>query len=93
MDDPFVTPLVRRLAAQHGVPLASVKGSGQGGRIRTQDVLAAAGKTAGRPPAQPMTAAAVRSSASYQSAWGKPSDPGFEAVRASAAYRNWPAPD
>ena len=38
----YVTPLVRRLAAEHGVDLASVNGTGVGGRIRKQDVVAAA---------------------------------------------------
>jgi 2-oxoglutarate dehydrogenase E2 component (dihydrolipoamide succinyltransferase) len=37
-----VTPLVRRLAAEQGVDLGSVTGTGVGGRIRKQDVLAAA---------------------------------------------------
>ncbi len=38
----YVTPLVRKLAREKGVDLASVKGTGVGGRIRKQDVLAAA---------------------------------------------------
>jgi pyruvate dehydrogenase E2 component (dihydrolipoamide acetyltransferase) len=38
----YVTPLVRRLAAEHGVDLSTVKGTGVGGRIRKQDVQAAA---------------------------------------------------
>ncbi|GAB3862876.1 hypothetical protein GCM10028801_29300 [Nocardioides maradonensis] len=38
----YVTPLVRKLANQHGVDLATVTGSGVGGRIRKQDVIAAA---------------------------------------------------
>ncbi|GGO79779.1 2-oxoglutarate dehydrogenase, E2 component, dihydrolipoamide succinyltransferase [Wenjunlia tyrosinilytica] len=38
----YVTPLVRKLASEHGVDLSSVKGSGVGGRVRKQDVLAAA---------------------------------------------------
>jgi 2-oxoglutarate dehydrogenase E2 component (dihydrolipoamide succinyltransferase) len=38
----YVTPLVRKLAADHGIDLASVTGTGIGGRIRKQDVLAAA---------------------------------------------------
>ena len=38
----YVTPLVRKLAAQHGVELAGLTGTGVGGRIRKQDVLAAA---------------------------------------------------
>ena len=39
---PYVTPLVRKLAQENGVDLDSVKGTGIGGRIRKQDVLAAA---------------------------------------------------
>ena len=38
----YVTPLVRKLAAQHDVDLSGVEGTGVGGRIRKQDVLAAA---------------------------------------------------
>ena len=37
-----MTPLVRKLAAEHGVDLAGVQGTGVGGRIRKQDVLDAA---------------------------------------------------
>lgn len=50
---PYVTPLVRKLAAENGVDLSRVKGTGVGGRIRKQDVLAAA------QPAQPAAAAAA----------------------------------
>ncbi|QNQ90591.1 2-oxoglutarate dehydrogenase, E2 component, dihydrolipoamide succinyltransferase [Corynebacterium poyangense] len=39
---PYVTPLVRKLADKHGVDLTTIKGTGVGGRIRKQDVLAAA---------------------------------------------------
>jgi 2-oxoglutarate dehydrogenase E2 component (dihydrolipoamide succinyltransferase) len=46
----YVTPLVRKLAAEHGVDLAEVKGTGVGGRIRKQDVLEAAREA---PAAQP----------------------------------------
>jgi 2-oxoglutarate dehydrogenase E2 component (dihydrolipoamide succinyltransferase) len=62
-DGPYVTPLVRKLAAEHGIDLATVTGTGVGGRIRKQDVLDAAtiqrGGGAGAPapaqvqPAQP----------------------------------------
>jgi 2-oxoglutarate dehydrogenase E2 component (dihydrolipoamide succinyltransferase) len=44
----YVTPLVRRLAAEHGVELSSVHGTGVGGRIRKQDVIDAARSTGGR---------------------------------------------
>ena len=45
---PYVTPLVRKLADKHGVDLNSVEGTGVGGRIRKQDVMAAVeGESAG----------------------------------------------
>ena len=45
--DTYVTPIVRKLAKQHGVDLAAVTGTGVGGRIRKQDVLDAAEKAPG----------------------------------------------
>jgi pyruvate dehydrogenase E2 component (dihydrolipoamide acetyltransferase) len=39
---PYVTPLVRKLAAEHAVDLEAVTGTGVGGRIRKQDVIEAA---------------------------------------------------
>ncbi|HJF11760.1 2-oxoglutarate dehydrogenase, E2 component, dihydrolipoamide succinyltransferase, partial [Corynebacterium falsenii] len=39
---PYVTPLVRKLADKHNVDLSTIEGTGVGGRIRKQDVLAAA---------------------------------------------------
>ena len=36
---PYVTPLVRKLAAEHAVNLETVTGTGVGGRIRKQDVI------------------------------------------------------
>ncbi len=47
-EGPYITPLVRKLAIEHGVDLGSVEGSGVGGRIRKQDVVEAA--RAMRPP-------------------------------------------
>ncbi|HEY5389365.1 MAG TPA: dihydrolipoamide acetyltransferase family protein [Solirubrobacteraceae bacterium] len=48
---PRHSPLVQRLAAELGVDLDSVAGSGEGGRVRREDVLAAAsGSELYRPP-------------------------------------------
>ena len=56
---PYVTPLVRKLAAEHGVDLSSVTGTGVGGRIRKLDVLAAAEEAAkAAPEPEPAPAAA-----------------------------------
>lgn len=40
----YVTPLVKRLAEELGVDLVTVRGTGMGGRIRQQDVRAAASR-------------------------------------------------
>ncbi|WNZ12221.1 2-oxoglutarate dehydrogenase, E2 component, dihydrolipoamide succinyltransferase [Streptomyces sp. 11x1] len=53
----YVTPLVRKLAAENGVDLGSVKGTGVGGRIRKQDVITAA--EAAKAAAAPAPAAAA----------------------------------
>ncbi len=44
--DAYVTPIVRKLAAELGVNLSTLQGSGVGGRIRKEDVQAAARPTA-----------------------------------------------
>ena len=41
-EDAYVTPIVRKFASENGVDLSKVKGTGIGGRIRKEDVLAAA---------------------------------------------------
>jgi pyruvate dehydrogenase E2 component (dihydrolipoamide acetyltransferase) len=55
-EGPYITPLVRKLAAEHGVNLAAVAGTGVGGRIRKQDVLEAARVLREQPAAQPAAA-------------------------------------
>ncbi|OKJ76627.1 2-oxoglutarate dehydrogenase, E2 component, dihydrolipoamide succinyltransferase [Streptomyces sp. CB02460] len=61
-DGAYVTPLVRKLAAENGVDLGSVKGTGVGGRIRKQDVVAAAeaAKAAAAAPAPAAAPAAAK---------------------------------
>ena len=58
-DGPYVTPLVRKLATEHGVDLAAVTGTGVGGRIRKQDVLEAARAARESAPATTGPAAAA----------------------------------
>jgi len=57
------SPLVRRMAAEHGIDLASVPGTGAGGRISKQDieaVIAAGGVPAAAPPPGAPAAASAR---------------------------------
>jgi len=62
--DAYVTPIVRKLAAELGVNLATIQGSGVGGRIRKEDVQAAAKPVAphSAPAVQSSTPAAAKSS-------------------------------
>ena len=61
----MLSPLVRRLAAEHGLDLSAIPGTGEGGRIRREDVEAAiasggaraAAPAAAAPPAAPAAAA------------------------------------
>ena len=71
-DEAYVTPLVRKLAAEKGVDLATVSGTGVGGRIRKQDVLAAAERAAAPAPA-PAASAPASSAASAPTPTTQPS--------------------
>ncbi|SNT23076.1 2-oxoglutarate dehydrogenase, E2 component, dihydrolipoamide succinyltransferase [Rhodococcoides kyotonense] len=75
---PYVTPLVRKLAADNGVDLTSVTGTGVGGRIRKQDVLAAA--EAKKAPAAAPAAASAAPAASA------PAAPATAGVRPELAH-------
>jgi pyruvate dehydrogenase E2 component (dihydrolipoamide acetyltransferase) len=62
-DDVRSSPLVRKLAKEHNVDLAHVQGTGLGGRVTKQDILAfveKGGETAAAPPAAPSPSAASR---------------------------------
>jgi pyruvate dehydrogenase E2 component (dihydrolipoamide acetyltransferase) len=79
-DSPYVTPLVRKLAAEHAVPLEAIAGTGVGGRIRKQDVLEAAraqraaeAAAAAATPAAPIPAAAPASAPAAAPAPARPS--------------------
>ena len=71
--DAYVTPIVRKLANDLGVNLASVRGTGIGGRIRKEDVEAAAPKSAVAAVASaPASAAASTPSAPRPAAVASP---------------------
>jgi pyruvate dehydrogenase E2 component (dihydrolipoamide acetyltransferase) len=78
-DAPYVTPLVRKLAAEHAVDLESVTGTGVGGRIRKQDVIEAARAQRAAQPAQSPAPA-------------QPAQPGQPAQPAAQAQAPQPAP-
>ena len=61
--DAYVTPLVRKLASELGVNLASIKGTGIGGRIRREDVEQAAPAKSAPVSATPVAAVARNSAA------------------------------
>ncbi len=67
LDDSYVTPIVRKLAAENGVDLSRVKGSGVGGRIRKEDVMAAVAPTPISPPAASSTPTSSTTSTSPSS--------------------------
>ncbi|MGO2749296.1 MAG: 2-oxoglutarate dehydrogenase, E2 component, dihydrolipoamide succinyltransferase [Pseudoclavibacter sp.] len=55
-DPRYVTPLVRKLAADAGVDLTKVQGTGVGGRIRKEDVVAYAESSKSAAPVQAVSA-------------------------------------
>ena len=70
----ILSPLVRKLAAEHGVDLAQVVGTGTGGRITKGDVLAFV--AGGAPAAAPLVAAPGPASAAAPPAAQAPAVPG-----------------
>src|SRR5690242_18212520 len=54
----FVSPVVARIAAEHGVDVGSVPGTGQGGRVTKKDILGFIERGAPAAPAQPVAPAA-----------------------------------
>lgn len=58
VDPGYVTPLVRKLAAEAGIDLSRLTGTGVGGRIRKDDVIAASSPAAAAPAASTPTAPA-----------------------------------
>jgi len=73
------SPLVRRMAAEHGIDLTTIPGTGAGGRISKQDieaVIAAGGVPAAAPPPSAPAAATVRPTPPPPLAPSAPAPPG-----------------
>ncbi|MGZ0717505.1 2-oxoglutarate dehydrogenase complex dihydrolipoyllysine-residue succinyltransferase [Pseudomonas palleroniana] len=62
-EDPIAAPAARQLAEENGINLASVKGTGKGGRITKEDVVAAVEAKKNAPAAAPAKAAAPAAAA------------------------------
>ena len=77
-DPSYVTPLVRKLATEHGVDLGALTGTGVGGRIRKQDVLAAA---------EAARAAKAAAASNGSAGAARPAAPAATASPAAAALR------
>jgi pyruvate dehydrogenase E2 component (dihydrolipoamide acetyltransferase) len=93
---PYVTPLVRKLAAEHAVNLETVTGTGVGGRIRKQDVIEAARAQSGsqvpeprapQPPQPPQAPRAEPAAVAPQQVPAGPSGPAAQPAAAPAARR------
>lgn len=69
----YLTPLVRKLAAEKGVDVAGLTGTGVGGRIRKEDVLEAAAKAEAEKAAAAQPAAAPAAPAAAPAAKAVPS--------------------
>ena len=52
-----ISPLARRLAEEHSIDLNQIKGSGTGGRIRKEDILAYVASRSTQQPTAPVTTA------------------------------------
>jgi pyruvate dehydrogenase E2 component (dihydrolipoamide acetyltransferase) len=83
-EGPYVTPLVRKLAAEHGIDLAAVTGTGVGGRIRKQDILDLAAQQRG-PASQPPAPPAPAQPAPAQPASAQPAPAQYQAAAPVAA--------
>ena len=84
----FVSPVVARIAAEHGVDVGAVQGTGQGGRVTKKDILA---HIAAGPAAPPVTEPAAAAAAPAAPAPPTP-EPPAAAPPATAPAPAAPAP-
>ena len=93
----FVSPVVARIAAQHGIDPNAVPGTGQGGRVTKKDILAfiesgAATPAAPEAPPAPAPAPAPVAAPEGQAAPAPPAEPAAPALPAVPAEAPTAAP-
>ncbi|MBJ9976641.1 2-oxoglutarate dehydrogenase complex dihydrolipoyllysine-residue succinyltransferase [Pseudomonas sp. S75] len=69
-DDPIAAPAARKLAEESGLDLATVSGTGKGGRITKEDVVAAVANKKSAPAAAPAAKPAAAAAAAVVTAAG-----------------------
>ncbi|MGF6395064.1 2-oxoglutarate dehydrogenase complex dihydrolipoyllysine-residue succinyltransferase [Pseudomonas plecoglossicida] len=69
-DDPVAAPAARKLAEENGIDLATVAGTGKGGRVTKEDVVAAVANKKSAPAAAPAAKPAAAAAASVVTAAG-----------------------
>jgi len=69
-DDPVAAPAARKLAEENGIDLATVAGTGKGGRVTKEDVVAAVANKKSAPAAAPAAKPAAAAAAPVVAAAG-----------------------
>lgn len=69
-DDPVAAPAARKLAEENGIDLATVAGTGKGGRVTKEDVVAAVANKKSAPAAAPAAKPAAAAAAPVVTAAG-----------------------
>jgi pyruvate dehydrogenase E2 component (dihydrolipoamide acetyltransferase) len=87
------SPLVRRMAAEHGIDLTTIPGTGAGGRISKQDieaVIAAGGAPAAAPPqpSAPAAAAPLRPTPPPPASSAAPAPPAVSGGQVHVAFES-----
>ena len=84
---PRLSPVVRRLAEEHGIDPTQVAGSGEGGRVTRDDVLAFLERRAAAPQPEPAVAAAAAAAPAPPAPAAPPTQPAPAAAEGDTLVR------